>query len=258
MKNISDHTNYTRRTDLKRLSFISETIKSRDMKGGKILDVGCGNGNISHYLGSLGYNVLGIDISEKAIENARKGNQFSNVEFRVLSAEQLREEGEGVDAIVCSEVLEHLTEPQELLQVLNRLLVAGGILIVTVPNGKGPRETLMTRPMQWMKGKDNLLWRITRTVKRLLGYSGTTIQSDADNLDHIQFFSKKSLFRLCKDADFIELNFTKSDFMQDIFPISLLSKRIGLLQQLDCNIADILPHQLVSGFQSSWIKKSDI
>ena len=51
------------------------------------------------------------------------------------------------DAVICSEVLEHQENPLELLSALRELVRPGGCCIITVPNGRGPYETLM----RWTK-----------------------------------------------------------------------------------------------------------
>ena len=142
------HTMYDKITDLKRLNFVVSSVKSeKPVTDTKILDVGCGNGHISMYLGEIGYQVSGIDVSEDTIEKARKLNHLDNVSFSVVDAEDVQLPAKEYDAIVCSEVLEHLDQPSTLLTVLHQALKDDGKLIVTVPNGQGPREVLVTKPI---------------------------------------------------------------------------------------------------------------
>jgi len=131
---------YTKAEDLKRLNFIYSHINEAIGVSGKVLDVGCGNGNISLFLGKKGYDVKGIDISAEAIAVAKERNPYKHVSFEVCPAEELRDNGERYKAIVCSEVLEHLDEPEKLVRVLHDILTDDGVLLVTVPNGRGPRE----------------------------------------------------------------------------------------------------------------------
>ena len=88
----------------------------------------------------------------------------------------------------------------------------------------------------------------------MLGYSGTTVQSAADNLDHIQFFSKDDLEKLSQLYGFRITGFGKSNFMEDVFPFSLFAKRLVFLQKLDCKIADMLPYNFTGGFFTVWEK----
>jgi ubiquinone biosynthesis O-methyltransferase len=245
---------YNRIADRKRVDFIANVLKSFLPSNARILDVGCGNGVISRHLGKLGYTVLGIDVSEKTIETARSLTTLPNVNFQTKSAEQLVASGEKYDAVICSEVLEHLNDPGSLLDVLYQTLADNGKLIVTVPNGKGPRESFVTKPVLRLRQKNNWLWKSIVKLKKSMGYSGTTVQSAADNLDHIQFFSKKDLEELSKLHGFRITGFGKANFVEDVFPFSLFAKRASFLQKLDCKIADILPYHFTGGFFTVWEK----
>lgn len=254
MKKHNIYYEYDRIADRKRVDFITQVLRQSLPADGKILDVGCGNGVISRHLGRAGFNVLGIDVSEKTIENAKVIEPMANVQFMTKSAEELIAEGEQYDAVICSEVLEHLSDPGSLLRVLYGSLKPNGKLIVTVPNGKGPRETFVTKPVLNARSKNNWLWRTIVKMKGSLGYKGTTVQSAADNLDHIQFFSKKDLENLSAANKFTITKFGKANFVEDVFPFSFFAKRIKVLQKLDCKIADILPYQFTGGFFTVWEK----
>jgi len=250
----STHYEYDRIADRKRVDFIAAVLQGSLPAGARILDVGCGNGVISRHLGRLGFQVLGIDVSAKTIEKAKAATSLSNVNFMQKSAEELVASGERYDAVICSEVLEHLTDPGALLKVLYSCLKEDGKLIVTVPNGKGPREMFVTRPFLYLRKGNGWLWRTVNKLKNSLGYKGTTVQSAADNLDHIQFFSKKDLENLSGAHQFRITKFGKANFIEDVFPFSFLAKRIPFLQKLDCKIADILPTTFTGGFFSVWEK----
>lgn len=251
-KNFSRFTNIA---DIKRLKFITSAFQKYLPVNASILDIGCGNGNISMHLGEFGFKVHGIDISPKAVAVAKQENKLPNVTFEVMDAEDLLFSKTKYDGIVCSEVLKHLYLPSELLQVVHEILKDEGVLIVTVPNGLGPRELLVTRPMQFLQRHFKFLWSFLTKFKKLLGYKGTTVQSAADNLSHVQFFTKWSLKKLADKNFFKILKFRNGDFVADVFPFSLLAKRIKSLQKLDCQIADLLPYPFTSSFFSIWTKK---
>jgi len=253
--NQSEIPNYTRYADIKRLEFIKTKLTQSIPLNGTVLDVGCGNGIISLQLGKQGYRVHGIDMSDKSVENAKRKNPFSNVTFSVMDAETLRASGQRYNAIVCSEVLEHLHHPSGLVKQLYEILDDNGILLVTVPNGKGPRESLVTKPFLRLRKKNNWVWRSVAGLKKSLGYSGTTIQSDNDNLDHIQFFTRKQLRSLSQENGFTINAIQSSNFIDDIFPISLLTKRSLALQKMDSKVADALPTSFTGGYLMVWKKK---
>ncbi len=245
---------FERIADIKRLDFIINTLKAQLPEGAEVLDVGCGNGVISRSLGARGFVVKGVDVSAKAIEKAKALNTFPNVRFDVVSAEQLVADGQRFHAVICSEVLEHLNDPGKLLRVLHQILYDTGVLIVTVPNGKGPRELFVTRPVIALQKKNNWAWRMVSGIKRAFGYKGTTVQSDADDLTHIQFFTRDSLGKLATDNAFRIVRFGKTNFVEDVFPFSLLAKRIKVLQKWDCALAEVLPYGVTGGFVTVWEK----
>ena len=245
---------FERFADVKRLKFITDVLDAKLPSGAEVLDVGCGNGVISRSLGEKGLNVKGIDVSDKAIARARELNKFPNVRFDVVSAEQLVADGHRYHAVICSEVLEHLNDPGKLLSVLHDLLDTNGVLIVTVPNGVGPRELFVTRPIIAMQKKNNWMWSAVQKTKRLFGYKGTTVQSSADDLTHIQFFTKSSLEKLASQHRFSIVRFGKTNFVEDVFPFSFFSKKIKVLQRMDCAFAEILPYQWNGGFMTVWEK----
>jgi SAM-dependent methyltransferase len=245
---------FSRIADKKRVHFITDAISKNIPSGEHVLDVGCGNGIISRAVAAMGYNVTAIDSSERAIEAAKSSNVLPNVNFLVVPAGEFTPEPRKYAAIICSEVLEHLDDPSSLLVILKKSLKDDGLLLVTVPNGIGPRELLITRPVQWLRKRNNFTWKGLSRVKKMLGYTGTTVQSSADNLLHIQFYTYASLARLALSNGFKITRVSKSNFIEQVFPFSLVMKRSIALQKLDCRLADILPLAFTSGFMTVWRK----
>ncbi|MET0635111.1 MAG: methyltransferase domain-containing protein [Chitinophagaceae bacterium] len=246
---------FTRIADIKRLDFITQVLNDNLPKNAEVLDVGCGNGVISRSLGARGFKVKGVDISEKTIEKARSLNTLPNVSFEVVSAEKLVADGQKYHAVICSEVLEHLNHPEKLLKVLHESIHDNGILIVTVPNGNGPRELFVTRPVIRMQQKNNWVWKFVKKMKGMFGYKGTTAQSDADDLTHIQFFTRPALETLASDNQFRIVKFGKTNFIEDVFPFSFFTKKFRILQKWDCALAEKLPYSFTGGFVTVWQKK---
>jgi SAM-dependent methyltransferase len=245
---------FSRIADKKRLEFIVDAISKNIPAGEKVLDVGCGNGIITAAVGKLGFFVTAIDSSEKTILAAQSANHLPNVKFMVVAAGELAAQPGKFAAIICSEVLEHLNDPASLLDVLKKSLKDNGILVVTVPNGRGPRELFVTKPVQYLQKKNNMAWKIVSNVKQLLGYKGTTEQSSADDLMHVQFFTWPTLVKLAKSHGLEIVTINKTNFIEQVFPFSLVIKRSKALQKLDCKLADWLPLGFSSGFMMVWRK----
>ena len=129
---------------VKRLRFFVERIEAErhrrqlHIKDFRILDVGCGTGiNVAIPLAEAGYQVVGLDTDRASIERAKQiAGDRPNSEFINSSLEQ----GGFIDrfhVIICSEVLEHLEQPDSLIREMRSVLSETGLLLVTVPNGYG-------------------------------------------------------------------------------------------------------------------------
>ena len=106
-----------------------------------LLDMGCGEGrhSIGAYIETQA-NILGLDLSMKDLKIAQKRlNDFdtSNIksvcqfgEADIVSIPLL---DSSLDAVICSEVLEHVNSPQESIKELIRVLKPGGVLALSVP-----------------------------------------------------------------------------------------------------------------------------
>ena len=116
------------------LTPIKKLLKSLG-KTGSVLDLGCGNGSLSHELSKLGFAVHGIDRSPSGIQIARK--TFPSVQFSLgdveneLSPDPLPVES--FDVVVSTEVVEHLYYPRRLIDNAWRLLKPSGHFILSTP-----------------------------------------------------------------------------------------------------------------------------
>ncbi len=108
--------------------------------GDRVLDAACGLGYGGHIIRHLteAAKVVGIDSSESAINYAMTSYSCTEdrAEYRlgVLPEALTFFEDASFDTIISFETLEHLNEPQLLLQEFYRLLTPGGRVIVSVPN----------------------------------------------------------------------------------------------------------------------------
>jgi 2-polyprenyl-6-hydroxyphenyl methylase/3-demethylubiquinone-9 3-methyltransferase len=129
-----------------RLNFIRDQALSRFRRDGgerqpftdlKLLDIGCGGGLLSEPMARLGFEVTGVDASERNIATASAHAQSSGlaINYRASTAEALEAEGAGpFDLILNMEVIEHVADPAAFLQSTARLLAPGGLMIVATLN----------------------------------------------------------------------------------------------------------------------------
>ncbi|HEX6432910.1 MAG TPA: class I SAM-dependent methyltransferase, partial [Gemmatimonadales bacterium] len=99
--------------------------------GARLLDVGCGVGRFCLGAYALGWDVTGIDVSERAI---KAGRPFARFPLTVATTEELAARGDRFDVATAFEVLEHLASPVEFLQTVQRVVSPGGQVFCTVPN----------------------------------------------------------------------------------------------------------------------------
>jgi len=98
---------------------------------GKLLDVGCGNGQFLAAMRELGWEVVGVEPDGQAVKVAQE--RFGlNVYESVL--EEIGFPDDTFDAITMNHVVEHLPDPIGTLRECKRILKKGGRLVVTVPN----------------------------------------------------------------------------------------------------------------------------
>ena len=106
-------------------------------EGDAVLDVACGTGYGTYCLSSKAEKVYGVDISSEAIEYAKGHYGKKNIVFAEGKAVKL-DFPDNSFGVVCSfETIEHLSESEEFLQEIKRVLKPGGILVISTPN----RET---------------------------------------------------------------------------------------------------------------------
>ncbi len=107
----------------------------RGRRHGVLLDVGCGEGfSLSHFERS-GWQVHGLDYSLAGVKtmNPHCERFVSTGDVSNLLEERLQSSLR-YDAVLLTNVLEHVIDPPELLRSLRSLLAPGGIAVVTVPN----------------------------------------------------------------------------------------------------------------------------
>jgi SAM-dependent methyltransferase len=109
-----------------RIQNVVDAVTKHTPSGGNVLDLGCGDAYLRTRLEGLVYAGMDIDVSKLPTDyGVREGD---------LSKEPYPFEDSSQDTIICSEVLEHLWEPEVVLRQAGRMLRPKGRFIVTVPN----------------------------------------------------------------------------------------------------------------------------
>lgn len=143
--------------------------------GGKLLEIGCGNGDRLALLQDLGWTVTGVepDASATKMASARGldvlSGELSSLEFPAGS----------FDAILMSHVIEHVPDPQETIRECHGLLRPGGTLILLTPNTNSLGHRLFDR--NWLH---------------------------LDSPRHLHLFNCRNLPKLCSAEGFVNIHTT--------------------------------------------------
>ena len=139
MKNVYDNQSFfeyyqnTRSLEVNANNLIENPIMKSmlpDVAGKTILDLGCGDGNMDAYFLQKGAkSILGIDISQKMIAEAKRNYQNPNLDFRVLQMEDISSINQKFDIVYSSLAFHYVEDMDKLLSDIQNLLNENGILI---------------------------------------------------------------------------------------------------------------------------------
>lgn len=126
-------------------------------KAKKILDIGCGDGYFVNKLSVFFHNsakIYGIDISDKLIKAAKI--KYPHLNFTCADSDKLPFINNEFDLIFCTEVLEHLVNPEKSLSEAGRVLKKDGKMIIELDSG-----TFLFRLIfgLWVKFGRGRIWR---------------------------------------------------------------------------------------------------
>ena len=167
----------------------------------EVLDIGCGTGiyvtvplNIT--LNNRGIKVFGTDIGEKSIIYAKKIAKKYSVDENLFDRRDIFDINKEYDVVICSEVLEHIEKPYlyKFVEQICRITKENGLIIITVPNGKGSFE--------WGQKNSKLFWIfynswIIKNFRSKFRKSESEKLTITDN-PHVNFFAKSEIVDLFK------------------------------------------------------------
>lgn len=230
---------------LARLKWIWETIQCHHPQDRtvRILDIGCGTGNITIPLGTIpNSEVLGIDVHNPTLDIARQHNQLPNVKFRYAQLEAC--DISHFDILIMTEVLEHIAPYHKILAYMGRNMRPDALLLLTIPNGRGPFE-ISQIPVYMLRRLGLNVW-VSR-VKQWLG----KVEPYSQNYDtpHVNFFTRSGIIRELRHHGLeireIHNAFVFLPIIETYLPGLKMPPAMILF---DANLARCLPAALVSGW----------
>jgi 2-polyprenyl-6-hydroxyphenyl methylase/3-demethylubiquinone-9 3-methyltransferase len=117
-----------------RLKFVTDTI---NLNNKSVIDVGCGGGIFAESMASIGAHVSGIDLAPQSIETAKLHLYESNlkIDYECIDIETYaKSHHEQFDVVTCMEMLEHVPNPEIIIENCNHLLKPGGLAFFSTIN----------------------------------------------------------------------------------------------------------------------------
>jgi len=184
----------TRRVEDRDKTFLGLLFDRVDA-GGKVLDLGCGNG-IPHTVRMVDrYSVIGVDLSKNQIDLARKN--VPGAEFIKQDMTTLAFPDETFDAVVSYLAILHVPREEKpgLYSNIFRMLKNGGTFIMMIGQDEWdsvPGDTLMDTPMYWSQlGKEKTVELLESVGFRVLRSSVETGELDGQLESHLLIMVEK-------------------------------------------------------------------
>lgn len=114
----------------RRLSAVSAMVAAE--ANDRVLEVGCGGGHVLRLFPHA--DLTGVDVSGEMLAKARRNLEGYRVALLKGELDDLNLPARSFDRVICSEVLEHVVDPEAILRGIQRLLRPDGRVVVTFPN----------------------------------------------------------------------------------------------------------------------------
>jgi 2-polyprenyl-3-methyl-5-hydroxy-6-metoxy-1,4-benzoquinol methylase len=171
------------------------------VKGGNLLEVGCGNGWMLESFQKLGWNAFGVDFDPLAVNAARS----RGLDVRQGTLEEQKFDENSFDAITVCHLIEHLYDPRKLLEECYRLLKPGGHLVIATPNSSSLGHRIF-----------GLNWRGLEPPRHFQVFTASSLS----NLSVSTGFRQNKIILSCRDA-------------QGMFLLSYYLKRFGSIDEVE-------------------------
>lgn len=113
--------------------FYAKLVGGLTPVGGKVLEIGCGFGDLLSFLEN-DFQTVGVDISRDAIKEAQK--RLKKTKLVVMTSKQIDrlDSNNSFDTVIASHILEHLAKPAVVIKLVSKLLKGNGVFFIVVPN----------------------------------------------------------------------------------------------------------------------------
>lgn len=143
-------------------------LPASSMGSGKLLDVGCGDGEALEILRDLGWQVCGVEFDSQAVDAARK----RNLDIRQGTLTDAAFPDETFDAITSSHVMEHVHDPRAFFAESRRVLRKGGTLVAVTPNVRSRSHVRFGAHWRGLEPPRHLVLFTAESLKHLAELAG--------------------------------------------------------------------------------------
>lgn len=143
-----------------------ELIRKHKPTPGRVLDVGCAAGYFLQTMRELGWQTVGVELSEYMARHAREQMGLPDVRAGSIETQDFAEQS--FDVITFWDVIEHLEDPRPSLKRAAQLLKRDGIIVIETQNVESTFAKLMGKRWQHYKYEEHLYHFSPKTLPRLL------------------------------------------------------------------------------------------
>jgi 2-polyprenyl-3-methyl-5-hydroxy-6-metoxy-1,4-benzoquinol methylase len=183
--------NWANKIDLARKIVEDFKLRAINPEGLKILDAGSGNGGVSIAFSEAGAEVCGLEVESDLVEIACLFAEANKVKakFILYNGIKFPFADSDFDAVLSISVFEHVTDPQNYINEILRVLKPGGYLYLALPNRLWPKET---HTLLW--GITYLPYRAANAIARFFKRSGLAEKN-------LHFYTYWDVIKIIKKAE---------------------------------------------------------
>lgn len=249
----------------KRLLWMNHRIKRSD----EVIEIGCGTGcMITIPLNMMGKNVVGIDIAEISIKEAKRIAYENGIEREIFWCKDVKDVSKQYDVVILSEVLEHISDEvlEGFVDSVCSLVKNNGKLLLTVPNGYGSYEK---GQKYWKKRVEKFQTFLNNNamIKALSKVKSRCIQgSDKDKMEseacpmtlsdspHVQFFRYADIVDIFHRRKFELRDFSGSAMFSGVLINTYFVPPKPIICKINCILGDVFPKHS-AGYYFEFVKK---
>jgi ubiquinone/menaquinone biosynthesis C-methylase UbiE len=139
---------------------------------GRVLDIGCGRGNLLMALKDMGCECHGVERNEFPASDTPRG-----ITLHIGDLKDIAFESGSFDAVIIWHVLEHISDPAEMVRESARILKTGGLLAIAVPNFASMQSSLFRRSWFHLDLPRHIYHFTPHTLTAILERSGFAVVS---------------------------------------------------------------------------------